>query len=135
MRKVIFSILGVTLLVLAACQSKDTPETTEQRLSGRWKMEKVIEEYYRPVNTLIDTEEIRGRGDEVEFKPNGVVLVFSAIDGDSETTYEILNDTTILVEDEVYVIKKLTSTELLLFQDITEPGSDERFVQRIYFVR
>lgn len=136
MRKVIFSALGVLLLALVACQSKDTPQTTEQRLSGRWKIQKIIEEYYRPANTLVDTEEIAGRpGDAVEFKPNGVVLVFSEIDGDDETTYEILNETTVRIEDEVYLIKQLTTTELHLYQEITEPGRDERLVQKIYFVR
>jgi predicted nucleotidyltransferase len=137
MRKVIFSILGVTLLALFACQSKDTPEPSiEQKLAGRWKIEVIIEEFYKPVNTLVESELTHGRdGDAVEFKPNGVLYVYSEIDGDDETTYEILNDTTIRIEDEVYVIKKLVDAELVLEQDHTEPGANERFVQKIIFVR
>lgn len=136
MRKIMFSILGLCLLALVSCQ-KDSPEpTTQQKISGVWKMEKAIDEYYRPVNTLIDTDETTGRdGDAVEFKDNGVVYIYSKIDGDDQTTYEILSDNTIKIEDEIYTITKLTATELNLFQDHTEPGSDERFVQRIYFVR
>lgn len=135
MRKVFYSILGLCLLTLVSCQ-KDSAETTLQKLSGVWKMEKVIDEYYRPVNTLIDSDETPGRdGDAVEFKDNGVVHVYSKIEGDDETTYELLNDNTIKIEDEIYTITKLTSAELNLLQDHTEPGSDERFVQRIYFVR
>lgn len=137
MRKVIFSILGLMMLTLVACQSKDTLEpTTEQKLAGKWKIERVIDEYYKPVNTLVDSEETAGReGDAVEFKANGIVYVYSEIDGDDETTYQILNDTTVKIEDEVYIIKKLTATQLDLLQDYTEPGTDERYVQRIYFVK
>lgn len=137
MRKVIFSILCLSLLAMVSCQKDDIPEpTTEQKLSGKWKLQRVVEEYYQPINTLIDSEETPGReGDAVEFKANGIVHVYSLIDGDDETTYEILNDTTMLIEDEMYKIRKLTSTELNLFQDYVEPGGDERYVQRVYFVR
>lgn len=136
MRKVFYSILGLCLLALVSCQKDDAEPTTLQKLSGVWKIEKVIDECYQPVNTLIDREETAGRdGDAVEFKDNGVVYVYSKIDGDDQTTYEVLNSNTIKIEDEIYTITRLTTTELNLLQDYTEPGTDQRFVQRIYFVR
>ena len=137
MRKVIFSILGLCLFALVSCQKDDTPEpTTQAKLLGKWKIDRIIEEYYKPVNTLIDTEETDGReGDAVEFKSNGVVYVYSEIDGDDETTYQLLNDTTIEIEDEIYKIRKLTPTELNLYQEYEEPGMNERFTQTIYFVK
>lgn len=137
MRKVIFSILGLCLFTLVSCQKDDIPEpTTQAKLLGRWKIDRIIEEYYKPVNTLIDTEETDGReGDAAEFAPNGVVYVYSVIDGDDETTYELLDDTTIKIEDEIYKIRKLTTTELNLYQEWEEPGMNERFTQTIYFVK
>ena len=137
MRKVIFSILGLCLFTLVSCQKDDTPEpTTQGKLLGKWKIDRIIEEYYKPVNTLLDTEETPGRdGDAVEFKSNGVVYVYSEIDGDDETTYEVLNDTTVKIEDEIYKIRKLTPTELNLYQEWEEPGMNEKFIQRIYFVK
>lgn len=136
MRKVIFSVFGLCLFALVSCQKEDTPDTTQQKILGKWKIDKIIEEYYKPVGTLVDTEEIDGReGDAVEFAPNGVVYVYSALDGDDETDYEILNETTIRIEDEVYTIKTLTATELYLYQEWAEPGMNEKNVQRIYFGR
>ena len=110
--------------------------TTQGKLLGRWKIDRIIEEFYKPVNTLVDTEETPGReGDAAEFRANGVVYVYSQIDGDDETTYEVLNDTTVKIEDEIYKIRKLTPTELNLYQEYQEPGTNERFVQWIYFCK
>lgn len=137
MKKVIFSILGLCLFTLVSCQKDDSPEpATQEKLLGRWKIDRVIEESYKPVNTLVDTEVTPGRdGDAVEFKSNGVVNVYSTIDGDDETTYEVLNDTTVKIEDEIYKIRKLTPTELNLYQEWQGQAIDERFVQKIYFIR
>lgn len=137
MKNIIYSILGLSLFALISCQNDDVPEpTTQQKILGAWKLQKAVDEYYQPVNTLIETDEYLGvAGDSVVFKSDNMVYSYSPVEGNDETTYQILNDTTIRIEDELYKIRKLSATELNLFQEHLEPAVDERYIQRLYFVR
>ncbi|HYE56322.1 MAG TPA: hypothetical protein VD996_15845 [Chitinophagaceae bacterium] len=134
MKNIIFSLLCLSVIMLASCQKDDAPETNRTRILGKWKVEKVIDEYYQPVNTLIDREETTGNPDEyIEFTADGKVKMHSPSMGDDETTYEFIDEDTIMIEDEVYDIKELVEAKLHLFQDFTE--GDQRFVQNAYFIR
>lgn len=138
MKKIIYSVVCLSLFLLAACQGKDnTPEpTTQQKLLGKWRVQKEIDEYYQPVNTLLETEQIDGQaGDSIVFKTDGNVYSYSPTYGDDFTNYEVLNDTTVKIEDELYMIRKLTPAELYLYNEYTNQAANERYVQRIYFVR
>jgi hypothetical protein len=138
MKKLIFSIFSLSLLTLASCQRDDDPPapSAAQQILGKWRLQKAIDEYYHPVNTLIDTDEIIGEpGDSVVFKSDNKVYVYSPTDGDDVTSYLLLNDTTIRIEDEIYKIRKLDARELYLYQEYVQQQIDERYVQRLYFVR
>jgi hypothetical protein len=137
MRKIIYSVVCLCMLGLAACNSHDDPEpTTAQKLLGKWKLQKEVDESYQPMNVLINTDETMGEpGDSVVFKNDGNVFVYSPTYGEDVTTYEILNDTTVKIEDEMYRIRKLTTTELNLYWEDVYPALNSREVQRLYFVR
>ena len=137
MKKIIYSVVCLSLFILAACNGKDTPEpTTQQKLLGKWRVQKEIDEYYQPVTTLLETEQIDGQpGDSIVFKTDGNVYSYSPTYGDDFTNYEVLNDTTVKIEDELYMIRKLTTTELYLYNDYVNQMGNERYVQRLYFVR
>ena len=132
MKKIIFSLLCLSLIAFTSCQKDDAPETTSTKVLGKWRLEKFIDEYYQPVNTLIDREEVTGNPDDYdEFRTDGNVYVFSPTEGNDVVPYQVIDETHIEIEDEVYEIKALTSTDMHLYQDITE--NDTRFVQNAYF--
>jgi len=137
MKKIIYSVVCLSLFMLAACQSKDMPEpTTQQKLLGKWRVQKEVDEYYNPIPRLLETEEILGDpGDSIVFKTDGNVYSYSPTYGDDFTNYEILNDTTVKIEDELYMIRKLTASELYLYNEYINTAADEKYIQKLYFVR
>lgn len=137
MKKLIYSVVCLSLLVLVACQKDDAPEpTTQQKLLGKWQVQKVIDEYYKPVNVLLESDEVQGLpGDSVVFKADGNVYTYSPVYGDDFTDYELLNDTTLRIEDEVYIIRKLTASELYLYNEDIDAVANEKYIQKGYFVR
>ena len=136
MKKIVYSVVCLSIFMLSACNSKDITEpTTEQQLLGTWRFQKEINEFYQPTNVLLETEEIPGEpGDSIVFKNDGKVYSYSTVYGEEVTTYQLFNDTTIEIEDEIYKIRKLTTTELYLYNEYVQPV-DEKYVQRLYFVR
>jgi len=135
MKKIILAMLCATA-VLVACKRDDVSPRTADKILGTWRLQKAVDEYYQPMNTLVDKEETIGLpGDSVVFKSNNEVYTYSPVDGNDMTTYEVLNETTLKVEDETYEIKKLTNNELYLYQDHKEPAVNTRYVQHLYFVR
>ncbi|HYF29560.1 MAG TPA: hypothetical protein VD993_00425 [Chitinophagaceae bacterium] len=137
MKKIILAMCCLSAVVLTSCQADDTPEpTTQQKLLGKWRVQKVVDEYYKPVNTLVETDEIIGAaGDSVVFKSNNEVYSYSDTEDDGVSPYRILDENTIEIEDEIYKIKTLTNTELYLHLDHTQQAINERYVQRLYLVR
>jgi hypothetical protein len=136
MKKIILAMLCVSVVAAASCKRDDAEPKTADKLLGAWRLQKAVDEYYQPVNTLVDKEVTMGTaGDSVVFKNDNTVYSYSPVDGNYATTYEILNETTIEIEDELYEIKKLTNSELYLYQDHTEAATNTRYVQHLYFVR
>jgi len=135
MKKIIFSLLCLSLFAFTACQKDDAPETNRTRILGKWKLEKAIDEYYQPISTLVDREEITPLDPDeyAEFKADGKIYVHSPSEGDHQVPYEFVDETHVMIEDEVYEIKSITATDMHLYQDITDNVNDQRFVQNAYF--
>ena len=138
MKKLMLVMFCTSAFVLTSCQrdDEDPQPTTAQKILGAWKMEKVIDEDYQPVNTLISVDEYTGLpGDSVVFKTNGMVYTYSDIDGDDVTDYIVVDEKTIKIEDEIYEIKTLNDTQLYLYIDETDQVQNTRFVQKLHFKR
>src|SRR5215213_5678856 len=130
MRKIVYSVVCLSMFILSACNSQDTPEpTTQQKLLGKWKLQKEIDEYYQPTTVLLETEDIPGEpGDSIVFKNDGNVYAYSPVYGNDVTTYKILNDTTIEIEDVIYIFNDPATTELYLYQEYFQPTGNEKYV-------
>jgi hypothetical protein len=61
--------------------------------------------------------------------------MYSPTYGDDSSPYEILNDTTVKIEEELWKIRKLASNELYLHNEVINTVDNEKYVQRLYFVR
>ena len=137
MKKIIL-MLCLPALMLTSCQrDDDDPEpTTAQKILGAWKVDRAIDEDYRPINTLVDLEEYVGLpGDSIVFRTDGLVYTYSDVDGKDETDYIVVDENTIKIEDEVYEIKTLTDNVLFLYLDEKDQTLNTRFVQKLYFKR
>ena len=137
MKQIILVMFCTSAIVLTSCQHDDVPEpTTSEKVLGAWKIVKVIDEDYAPINTLVSVDEYIGLpGDSIVFKTNGMVYTYSAIAGDDVTDYIVVDDKTIKIEDELYEIKNLTGTELYLYLEETDQPQNTRYVQKMYFKR
>jgi hypothetical protein len=88
---VLFALAFVTLFTACKKEKDVTPQTTEQKVLGKWNIAKVSETIFVN-NSKFDESETPGKaGDYVEFNSNKTLVVNS--DGDLKSgTYQILNE-------------------------------------------
>jgi hypothetical protein len=128
------------VIIMGAGCAKEKPEVepaAKAKILGAWKLEKRIDETWQPVNILVEELVETGTpGDSAIFKEDD--LVYSYQDRPTGVyeeilSYEFPNDSTIRMDEENYVIRKLTATELYLHQEETE--GDVKDVVKIFLVR
>lgn len=138
MKRSMLAIIPLSFLLLASCQrdKDDLREQTKIKILGKWRLDKAVEEEYKPVNTLISSDEEHGLpGDSVVFRADGIAMTYSDIYGPEEIAYEVSNNSTIILDDENYKIGKLTDTEFYLYQEETDLSAGEKWVYKIYLIR
>lgn len=136
MKKLPLSVLLLVLIMSASCTRDDFDAAINPLMLGTWKLDKTIEEDYHPINTLLDTYEEMGLpGDSITFHANNTCTGY--MDGEDPQTdeYKMLNDSTIRIEFETYVIRELTETTLYLHQEDIDNALNEKYVYRVYMKR
>ncbi len=140
MKAVVFYFLISSSLLLGACQGETDATTlrksTEQKILGKWKLVKAIEEEYMPLNTLRYMDEYIGTtGDSVVFSENNIVYTYSPVSGDIEEEYSVVNGQQIVIESEVWWIQTLTDKEFILKSEENDASQNTRYVQKIIMAR
>lgn len=138
MKKIILSIITLSLFIFVSCDRNkdDVNEQNKTKIIGKWRLDKTIDEEYKPVNTLISSDVYTGEpGDSIVFKTNGTVISYSDQYGPEEIEYLFSDNTTIVMDDEEYKIGKLTDTELYIYQEETDLSAGEKWMYKIYLVR
>lgn len=134
---VIFCLLIITL---ASCRREDSisnPDVTKEKLLGKWQFDRAIEESYKADVLISKEEEIGTPADSVIFKNDNLIYEYYKIANEVKAEiydYRLVNDSTLLIDDELYKIRKLTATELYVYQEEME-GVDEKYIRRGYYVR
>jgi hypothetical protein len=134
---VIFCLLIITL---ASCRREDSianPDVTKEKLLGKWQFERGIDEYYKANVLISKDEEVGTPADSVIFKNDNLIYEYYKIANEVKAEiydYNLVNDSTLLIDDELYKIRKLTGTELYVYQEEIE-GVDEKYIRRGYYVR
>jgi hypothetical protein len=134
MKKIVFPVICLVLLI-ASCQPDpvEPPPTNRDKILGKWHLDRDYSEYYQPSTVLLDYEEYIGEPeDSVVFRKNNIMVAYPE---EEYLEYHFVNDSTISIDDEEYKIRKLTSTELYLFQEESITATDERYVIRGYLSR
>ena len=130
--------------VFTACKKddeKDTkPQTTAQKVLGKWTMKKVAYKWTVDNDVLVDAEENASPGDYIEFNANKSFVV--SFDGDVDSgTYEILNDNAMTMTGSdgkaTVVIDKLDTKEFNLTSSTSEviDGSTSKEVFKFQLVK
>lgn len=128
------------IISLVSCRREDSianPDVTKEKLLGKWQFERGIDEYYKADVLISKDEEIGTPADSVIFKNNNLAYEYYKVANEvREEIYEynLVNDSTLLIDDELYKIRKLTGTELYVYQEELE-NVDEKYIRRGYYVR
>ena len=132
----------VLFIALASCNRVDpisSEDVVKEKLLGKWQFQRGIDETYSPAGALISyEEEIGAPGDSGIFKNNNLLYDYRTVGTEvieEVTEYRIINDTTINIDDEDYKIRKLTETELYLYQEEFDARLNEIDIRRGYFIR
>lgn len=134
-------VLSITALIsLTACQRESdpiTPEpTTEQKVAGKWKLQKVNIDYYTPISVLNDTQEyIGGPADSLVFKPGGLVYSYDGSPAPEILSYSIPDNMHIIIDGERFLIKELNTAKFRIYSDSVDVAANERIVTDVYMVR
>ena len=119
-----FTLIALVAVVatLFACK-KDKAEKNTDRLVGKWNMNHTLEVLYEN-GKEIDRDEDDGQGQTVEFKSDGTGV--SSYDDGSENFKWSATATELKITEEsdseadVYTIKSLSKTELVLVEEYVE---------------
>ncbi len=131
-------------LVFTGCKKDDEPtpkpQTTAQKVLGKWTMKKVAYKWTIDGEVLVDAEEDASPGDYIEFNANKSFVV--SFDGDVDSgTYEILNDNAMTMTGSdgkaTVVINKLEAKEFNLTHSASEEidGSTSKEVTKFQLVK
>lgn len=137
MKRFILPVLGACLVLFVSCsRDPEIKHPNADKILGKWRLQKAVEEEYRPINTLISTDTYPGEpGDSVVFKANGVVVSYSDTDGMDEFEYHFVNNNTISMDDEEYKIGVLTDTEFQLYEEEKDLAANEKWIYKVFLVR
>lgn len=136
MKRILVSALFAAGLLVTACEKEKDDNHRKASILGKWRLEKIIDEEYKPIDVLLTSEEEIGKpGDSVVFRNDNTLLIYEEGGGPWEDEYQFIGDDKIEMEGEVYTIVKLTDTEFHLLQDETDRVNNERWVYKIFLLR
>jgi PBP1b-binding outer membrane lipoprotein LpoB len=113
MKKNLFvTALILTAVFFSSCK-KDKPETTAHKVQHKWTYVSSVENDHDATGDNITTTP-GDSGDYIMFNSNGTVTSF--MDNQTDTsTYSVISDTQIAIDNELYTIKILSSNQLVLY--------------------
>src|SRR5215211_2346036 len=131
MKTICFFSLSLCILIFMSCQREPDiqlrQKTTAEKIMGKWMLAKYTEECFKPISTLISSDEYNGTaGDSLIFKSNNQLYTYSDIDGNFVEDYKLLDDNTIRIEFEEWKITRLTETEFNLVSEEIDATAGER---------
>ena len=123
MKKFIISVMLVSMVIfyLQACKKSDKPQTTIEKIQGKWQLVTDVQNDHIAGQDDITTD-TGGPGDIVDFRTDG--KVYTSIQGGQDTsTYTLSGDTKIVLDGTPFDIITLTSNSFI-FHNKEITGSD-----------
>ena len=132
----------VLFIALASCNRVDpisSEDVVKEKLLGKWQYQRGTDETYDSTGVLISmSEEIGTPDDSAIFKSNNLIYDYRKVGNEiieEITEYHIVNDSTINIDEEDYKIRKLTDTELYLYQEEFDGSLNVLDIRRLYLIR
>lgn len=130
-------LIIILLIICASCEkpavAPELKRKTEEKLLGRWMLERTVEEIYAPISSLNSLVEYIGtNGDFYVFKANQFAEINSLQTGRLDMNYEVYNPYQLMIENTLWRIEKLTINELHLVLDKNDASTYKRYVTRVY---
>jgi hypothetical protein len=138
--KMLLTLFTASVLLLASCQ-KDKDEappepTTEQKMAGKWKLEKIKLEFYKPSTVLVFSDEYTGTpADSLVFKPGGMLYTYDGSGAPDIQPYAVIKKDTVTIDGNKYAVKELTATKFRLYANVVDMTLNERTVTDMYLYR
>lgn len=109
-KRTIVSFLSLAIVIFAACK-KDNDKSTVERLQGKWNLQKAVWNNHN--NTDYKDSSIYTNGDNyVIITSSNQVIYHDPYSPDDTTTFRMLNDKTLLIDQDTFMITQLTDTQL-----------------------
>lgn len=108
-------LLTFATLAFVSCKKENTiPKTAQEKISGKWKIQSVSENYFFSGMPHVNT--FSGVGEYADFRNDGKVYSFSRNNYDT-AAYGIISDTKMWIDlsTDIYTIQTLTDAELKLY--------------------
>lgn len=139
--KTAFIFLLVVSAFITSCEKGDGPgpelrRQTEEKLMGRWQVEKIVNQEYDPIPTLKTTNEYNGTSEDYyTFKTLNKVEISAAPNSKIEVDFEVINPNQVWIHDKAWRITEHTPTKLTLLEDRNDAVNNKRYVITIHLKR
>ena len=139
--KTVFKFLLAASAFLISCEKGQGPgpelrKQTEEKLMGRWHVEKVVNQEYQPIPTLKSTNEHTGTTEDYyTFKTANKVEIGAAPNSTVEVDFEVVNPNQVWIHDKAWRITEHTATKLTLMEDRNDPANNKRYVTTVNLKR
>lgn len=140
MKTAFIFLLAVSAFV-TSCEKGDGPgpelrRQTEEKLMGRWQVEKIVNQEYEPIPTLKTTNEYIGTNEDYyTFKTSNKVEISAAPNSKIEVDFEVINPNQVWIHDKAWRITEHTPTKLTLVEDRNDAVNNKRYVITIQLKR
>ena len=139
MKAPLLIILSATFLLFSCAKEDIGPKLrreAHEKILGKWNIEKIVQQQYEPIPTLVSTNEYAGTSNDYYiFKSDEVVAINTTSTPQTDLNFEVINPYQIWIGDDVWRITELSDKKLILNKDRNDVDKNKRSVTNIYLIR
>ena len=132
-------ILSATFLLFSCTKEDIGPKLkreAHEKILGKWNIEKIVQQQYEPIPTLVSTNEYTGTSNDYYFfKSDEVVAINTTSTPQTDLNFEVVNPYQIWIGDDAWRITELSDKKLILNRDRNDVENNKRSVTNIYLIR
>jgi hypothetical protein len=132
--------LLISMSCLISCLKEDIgpklKREADEKILGKWNIEKIVQQEYDPIPTLVNTNLYLGTTEDYYFfKADEIVEINTASTPQTDLDFEVINPYQIWIGDQAWRITELSDKKLTLNKDRNDVDNNKRSVTNIYLIR
>ena len=140
MKAPLMSLIICASIFLFSCTKEDIgpklKREAHEKILGKWNIEKIVQQEYEPIPTLVSTNEYAGTANDYYFfKSDEVVAINTTSTPQTDLNFEVINPYQIWIGSDAWRITELSDKKLILNKDRNDVVNNKRSVTNIYLVR